>query len=86
MYLFWIYLMYYIILQKVNDEKIPIKKRSLLLKSGTIWYNGVVGRKGLRRAPRNSVQKRGDCMSDFEIISINLMILTLVVALLKRDK
>ena len=65
----------------------PLTKKTFPMhRSGTVWYNGAVGRKGLRRAPRNNVQKRGDCMSDFEIISINLMILTLVVALLKRDK
>ena len=35
---------------------------------------------------RNNVQKRGDCMSDFEMLSIFLMILSLVVVLLKKDK
>lgn len=77
----------FIIPQRAMDEKEERQKKAALLScKGAAWYNPFVGRKGLRRAPRNIVQKRGDCMSDFEILSINLMILTLVVALLKRDK
>ena len=46
-------------------------------------YCESVGRKGLRRAPRNGVQKRGDNMSDYEIIMIALTVISIVVKLLK---
>ena len=49
-------------------------------------YNTAVGRKGLRRTPRNAYRSGVMCMSDFEMLSIFLMILSLVVTLLKKDK
>ena len=41
---------------------------------------------GLTAGTPQRVQKRGDDMSDFEMISIYLMVLSLVVLLLKKDK
>ena len=41
---------------------------------------------GLTAAPRNAYRSGGDDMSDFEMISIYLMILSLVVLLLKKVK
>ena len=76
----------FIIAQTAVNEKEFIQKPLSLSKVKRNDIISLVGRKGLRRTPRNIVQKRGDYMSDFEIISINLMILTLVAALLKRDK
>ena len=76
----------FIITQLGGDEKEFIQKPPPLCagkRRDIIWS---VGRKGLRRTPRNIVQKRGDCMSDFEMISIYLMILSLVVVLLKKEK
>ena len=50
-------------------------------------YTCCVGRKGLRRSPRKSVQESEvRFMSDFEMISVFLMILSFVVVLLKKDK
>ena len=41
---------------------------------------------GLMADPRNAYRSGGDGMSDFEMISIYLMVLSLVVLLLKKDK
>lgn len=50
-----------------------------------VCYDICVGRKGLRRTPRNAYRSEVMYMSDFEMLSIFLMILSLVVKLLKKD-
>lgn len=71
----------------LRREALLLCKRETALPGGrAVCYNGCVGRKGLRRAPRNAYRSGVMGMSDFEMISIYLMILSLVVLLLKKDK
>ena len=58
-------------------------KKQRLVTHRALCYNALVGRKGLRRAPRNAYRSEVISMSDFELIMIALTVLSIVVDLLK---